>query len=182
VVYPDGRRETLLFVPKYDFNWQTLYRLEKPVFLPKGTRMVVTAHFDNSEKNKYNPDPTKAVRFGDPTYDEMMVGYFDFVNNVRTNIKVDPSVLSSYAGEYAVGPISFTVSADGNQLMFTGAGIPKVEAYPESENKFYFTVVDAQVTFLKNEEGQVSELVFEINGRTIKAKRVSKVTAEQAAK
>jgi hypothetical protein len=79
VVFPDGRRETLLWVPKYDFDWQTVYRLKSPVMLPKGSRIIVTAHFDNSAKNKHNPDPTKAVRWGDPSYDEMMIGWIEYV-------------------------------------------------------------------------------------------------------
>jgi hypothetical protein len=78
-LYPDGRRETLLWVPQYDFNWQTVYRLKKPALIPKGTKLIVTAHFDNSPKNKYNPDPTKPVRWGDPTYDEMMIGWVSFM-------------------------------------------------------------------------------------------------------
>ena len=55
VVYPDGKRETLLNVDRYNFNWQTLYRLKKPVAIPKGSRFVVSAVFDNSAKNKLNP-------------------------------------------------------------------------------------------------------------------------------
>jgi len=78
VIYPDGRTETLLWVPKFSFNWQTMYYLKKPVFLPRGTRMIVTAHFDNSDKNKYNPDPTKTIRWGDPTYEEMMIGWMEY--------------------------------------------------------------------------------------------------------
>ena len=78
VVYPDGRTETLLWVPKFSFNWQTMYYLKKPVLLPKGTKMIVTAHFDNSDKNKYNPDPTKTIRWGDPTYEEMMIGWMEY--------------------------------------------------------------------------------------------------------
>jgi mono/diheme cytochrome c family protein len=79
VIYPNGQRATLLWVPKFNFNWQTLYILKEPVAIPKGTRMIITAHFDNSAKNKYNPDPAKAVRWGDPTYDEMMIGWMDYV-------------------------------------------------------------------------------------------------------
>lgn len=79
VIYPDGRRETLLWVTKFNFNWQTVYYLKKPISIPRGTRAVITAHFDNSLKNKYNPDATKAVRWGDPTYDEMMIGWMDYV-------------------------------------------------------------------------------------------------------
>ena len=75
VFYPDGRSEELLNVPRYDFSWQTSYSFKQPVAIPKGTRFVVTGYFDNSAKNRYNPDPAKAVRFGDPTYDEMMVGW-----------------------------------------------------------------------------------------------------------
>jgi mono/diheme cytochrome c family protein len=84
VIYPDGRRETLLWVPKFGFNWQTMYYLKRPVALPKGTKLIVTAHFDNSAKNKYNPDPTKAIRWGDPTYEEMMIGWMEYyVDNAQ---------------------------------------------------------------------------------------------------
>jgi peroxiredoxin len=79
VVYPDGKRETLLSVPRYDFNWQTYYRLEKPLRLPAGTRIECTAYFDNSAANPNNPDPTKLVRWGEQTWDEMMIGFVDYV-------------------------------------------------------------------------------------------------------
>jgi mono/diheme cytochrome c family protein len=78
VIYPDGRQETLLWVPKFSFNWQTMYYLKKPVSIPKGTKLIVTAHFDNSDKNKYNPDPAKTIRWGDPTYEEMMIGWMEY--------------------------------------------------------------------------------------------------------
>jgi mono/diheme cytochrome c family protein len=88
VVYPDGRRETLLWVPKFNFNWQIMYELKKPVTIPKGSKIIVTAHFDNSTRNRYNPDPTKDVRWGDPTYDEMMIGWFDllFDNPMKSDV------------------------------------------------------------------------------------------------
>jgi hypothetical protein len=76
--YPDGRSEALLNVPRYDFSWQTMYSFKRPVAIPKGTRFLLTAHFDNSSQNKYNPDPNQAVRWGDPTYDEMMVAIFEY--------------------------------------------------------------------------------------------------------
>jgi hypothetical protein len=88
--YPDGRSEVLINVPKYSFNWQTNYYLKTPKAMPKGTRVEVVAHFDNSTNNKYNPDPAKPVRFGDPTYDEMMIGFVDFTNDAQQlNLKVD---------------------------------------------------------------------------------------------
>ena len=76
-VYPDGRQQTLLDVPAYDFNWQTSYRLSEPVNLPANTRIHCVAHFDNSENNLNNPDPTRAVSWGEQTWDEMMIGYVD---------------------------------------------------------------------------------------------------------
>jgi peroxiredoxin len=78
-VYPDGKEEILLLVPRYDFNWQSNYRLAKPMALPAGTRIECTAYYDNSEKNPNNPDPTKAVRWGDQTWEEMMIGFVDYV-------------------------------------------------------------------------------------------------------
>jgi hypothetical protein len=78
-VYPDGRSEVVLQVPRYDFNWQLLYQFREPLFLPKGARLDCVAHFDNSAKNKYNPDPTKEVRWGDQTWEEMMIGWFDYI-------------------------------------------------------------------------------------------------------
>jgi hypothetical protein len=74
--YPDGTDETLLSVPKYDFNWQISYELATPKVLPKGTKLEVIAHFDNSTGNKFNPDPAKDVRWGDQTWEEMMIGFF----------------------------------------------------------------------------------------------------------
>src|SRR5436853_469562 len=72
-----GQRETLLDVPHYDFNWQTSYRLAEPKLLPAGTRMHCIAHYDNSEDNPNNPNPKATVRWGDQTWNEMMIGYFD---------------------------------------------------------------------------------------------------------
>jgi hypothetical protein len=77
--YPDGRTEVLLSVPQYDFNWQITYQLKEAKRLPKGTEIEVVAHFDNSPQNKFNPDPTKDVRWGDQTWEEMMIGFFGTV-------------------------------------------------------------------------------------------------------
>jgi hypothetical protein len=77
--YPDGTSETLLSVPKWDFNWQLTYMLAKPKLLPKGTEIEVIAHYDNSANNKFNPDPSKDVRWGDQTWEEMMIGFFSTI-------------------------------------------------------------------------------------------------------
>jgi hypothetical protein len=75
--YPDGTREVLLDVPHYDFNWQTQYRLSEPKVFPAGSKMLCTAAFDNSAKNLANPDPNAVVRWGDQSWEEMMIGYID---------------------------------------------------------------------------------------------------------
>jgi hypothetical protein len=77
--YADGASETLLSVPKYDFNWQITYELAKPKLLPAGTELEVIAHYDNSANNKFNPDPSKDVRWGDQTWEEMMIGFYGTV-------------------------------------------------------------------------------------------------------
>ena len=77
--FPDGRRETVLNVPRYDFNWQLGYSLAKPVKVPKGTKLVVYAHFDNSASNKFNPAPNSTVYMGTMTWEEMMFPFFSVV-------------------------------------------------------------------------------------------------------
>ena len=80
LVLPDNSRRTLLEVPRYDFNWQLLYRLAEPLMAPLGSRIEATAVFDNSTNNPANPDPTKTVRWGEQTDNEMLLGYIEYVN------------------------------------------------------------------------------------------------------
>ena len=78
-ITPDGKKETLLSVPKFEFGWQSVYRPEKPIRLAKGTTLRCVAHFDNSAKNPQNPDPMKRLYWGDQTWEEMMIGWVDYV-------------------------------------------------------------------------------------------------------
>ena len=80
LVHADGRREILLVVPRYDFNWQLQYRFEKAIMMEKGSRMEVTFHYDNSPNNPANPDPSKVVRWGDRSEDEMMVTWTETID------------------------------------------------------------------------------------------------------
>jgi hypothetical protein len=83
--YPDGRKETILSVPNYDFNWQTDYVFKQPLKLPKGTKLHATAWYDNSTANKSNPDPSKDVWWGDQTWEEMMFTGLTFsIDPVKT--------------------------------------------------------------------------------------------------
>ncbi|MEX2582834.1 MAG: hypothetical protein WD766_06155 [Gemmatimonadota bacterium] len=77
ITYPDGRHEQLLHVPRYDFSWQHTYNLREPVLAPAGSTMRFTLWWDNSEANPSNPDPTVAVRYGEPTTAEMGFGFMN---------------------------------------------------------------------------------------------------------
>jgi hypothetical protein len=84
LVYPDGRSETVLSVPKYDFNWQTYYVFSHPLAVPKGTRLEATARYDNSAGNRWNPDPGVDVRWGEQTWQEMQYSGITFtIDNQR---------------------------------------------------------------------------------------------------
>ena len=72
VLYPNGNSDTLLRVAHYDFRWQIIYYLAKPLALPQGTRIEVVGHWDNSANNPYNPDPRATVRFGYQSFEEML--------------------------------------------------------------------------------------------------------------
>lgn len=91
--YPDGRDETLLVLPNYNFEWQLTYRYPPNTFhFPKGTRITCVAHYDNSPFNPYNPDPDTIVRNGPQTIHEMMNGFFVYTHDGEDlNLAVDPA-------------------------------------------------------------------------------------------
>ena len=76
--YPDGKKETLLNVPNYDFNWQTTYRLRKPKAVPQGTVLQIVGHHNNSSSNLANPDPSQIVKWGDQTWEEMLIALYEW--------------------------------------------------------------------------------------------------------
>ncbi len=90
LVFPTGETQTILRVPRYDFGWQLWYEPKDEILLPKGTKISCTAHFDNSPNNPSNPDATKDVKWGDQTWEEMMIGFFD----VRFPADMDPKLLA----------------------------------------------------------------------------------------
>lgn len=79
-IYPDGHEEVLLYVPHYDFRWQETYFLKKQFLLPKGTKLMTVAYFDNSKNNFQNPDPSKSIRWGEPSDEEMMGFWLQFAD------------------------------------------------------------------------------------------------------
>jgi hypothetical protein len=91
--FPDGTKKALFNVPAYDFNWQLFYYPKEVVTLPRGTRVDLVAHYDNSAANKNNPDPTKDVGFGEQSSDEMMFGVFEFIP--KDGVSPTPATLDS---------------------------------------------------------------------------------------
>ncbi len=108
--FPDGETKVLLSVPKYDFNWQMTYQLAEPVVLPKGTQLEVTAWYDNSSNNKYNPDPTATVYWGDQSWEEMLAGFVDFVIPVGT----EPGKLVRKPKPVVTVPTAHLLDSPGN--------------------------------------------------------------------
>jgi hypothetical protein len=84
-IYPTGESQ-VVFKGKWNFDWQIGYELQKPLPLPKGTRLVAIAHYDNSLNNKYNPDATKDIHWGDQNWDEMQSGFLGLVIDSNTDI------------------------------------------------------------------------------------------------
>lgn len=99
-LFPTGETETLLNVPKYNFNWQVGYEEAKPVLLPAGTRIECTAHHDNSVNNPANPNPNVSVRWGDQTWEEMMMGFFAVV--VDASVKPQDAIVRTQTGRSAL--------------------------------------------------------------------------------
>jgi hypothetical protein len=86
LIFPDGREQVILSVPNYDFNWQLGYNIQ-PIKLPKGTKLICSAHYDNSANNKYNPNPNQTVYYGDMTWEEMMGPFFAITVDKSVNPK-----------------------------------------------------------------------------------------------
>jgi hypothetical protein len=89
LVFPDGRSQIVLRVPRFDYNWQLGYALAEPIPVPKGTRLRVEAHYDNSRGNRYNPDPDTPVYWGDQNWEEMLSPFF----GITLDPQVDPNTV-----------------------------------------------------------------------------------------
>ena len=95
--YPHGRKKTLLSVPRYDFNWQLSYLTSMKI--PKGTKMTVTAHYDNSINNKYNPDPNRTVYRGDQSWKEMMAPSYAVLADLKASQRTIVTHVTQGRGE-----------------------------------------------------------------------------------
>jgi len=123
LIFPDGREQTVLDA-KFNFHWQLGYELEKPIKVPKGTRMVVTAHHDNSANNASNPTPEQAVGWGEMTAQEMMLPWFGVIVDKDSR----PEMIARYKPGDLDGP--FPMTAQGGVVMRTIGGTINVIAPP----------------------------------------------------
>lgn len=174
VFYPDGRSEVLLNVPGYSFAWQLSYHPKSLIRIPAGSKIQVTGYFDNTTKNRFNPDPAKPVRHGEPTYDEMMMGFMDYVvSKPLPPAKVDPRAFDAFVGKYDFGANrTYSVTREGARYFGQATNNPKRELFPASEMRFVIPEVESQITFIKDEKGQV-EMLYEQNERATQCKRIS---------
>ena len=125
-LYPDGTTETLLNVPQYDFNWQSMYRLAQPKRLPAGTTIRVSGAFDNSPQNPANPNPNATVTFGEQTFDEMFIGYINYaelpdkVATAKPPVFANSSVARARVGE----AFSLALTAANSPTSFRADSLP----------------------------------------------------------
>ena len=87
LVGPDGNQQTLLTVPRYDFDWQTFYELTEPMVFPAGSKLVTVGYYDNSVRNRYNPSPDQEVYWAEQSWDEMFNPFFEFGVEAQTAAK-----------------------------------------------------------------------------------------------
>lgn len=180
--YPNGDDEVLLDVPRYDFNWQLSYELVEPKLLPKGTRIVCTAAYDNSEDNPVNPDPNKRVGWGDQSWQEMMIGFFSVVPADESNeplisdASIDPSGTWTWKRsgkserltlKLKDNRLTGSIQASGREIPITKAQIQRDQlTFQISVKEFGDLLMDFQATVTERQlRGKIS-FTIESVGRT----------------
>jgi CubicO group peptidase (beta-lactamase class C family) len=155
---PDSIEIFKLNVEAYPQGFNTYDSLGE-AYMVHGDKELAIANYKKSlELNPQNTGATRAIAS---------------LTNARTEVKLDPKVYESYVGDYELTPnFVVTVTSEGGKLMAQPSGQPKNELFPTSETEFFLKVVDAQVTFVKNEQGQVTQLILHQNGRNMPAKKI----------
>lgn len=176
--YPDGTEEKLLDIPNYDFNWQTTYTYREPKVIPAGTNVELTLWWDNSADNPANPDSTRAVRFGEPTTDEMMFGFMNYAYvDEPEAVDVDVATLESYTGKYEITetdrPMTIGIHVAGSTLMLSAFGQGSFPLVTVSETRFSFDFAGIEIEFQKDANGVVDSMMVYQRGEGVVARRLS---------
>lgn len=181
--YPDGREEVLLDVPRYDFGWQTEYFLAQPKRMPKGTRLESIAHFDNSEDNLNNPNPKATVRFGEQTFEEMMIGFFQMTLADQDLTQPEPEPIartSDFLELYKLQGLKFsddlefaarrTLSTDEDDAKFFFFAAEKLrEVLPQLDRVCISYVEDGKLRLFRVVEADEFRGVFRSPSTVVKA-------------
>ena len=122
----DGKSETLLDIPHYDFNWQLRYDYAQPRVIPAGSTVKVTAVFDNSTNNPANPDPTRTVGWGPQTFDEMMIGYVEAYRSLSDPADTSAAEFSEPRPGFVLGALFKRMDSNGDGQL-TGDEIPEAQ-------------------------------------------------------
>ena len=165
-VYPNGEREILLDVPSYDFNWQQTFYLAEPKLLPRGTSVRCTGIFNNSANNPVNPNPNADVRWGDQSYDEMLVGFFHTVpvekNEAQflesSNVRFDPTGVWVWGRNGRIPRGRMTLNLNGNRLTGTatvGGGKRQVENAVIRGDQLEFTITYSESRIMLEFKGKM---------------------------
>jgi len=175
--YPDGSVETLLDVPQYDFNWQNIYKLAEPKFAPAGSTLRCYATFDNSEDNLANPDPTAEVRWGDQTWEEMMIGWFSDTTDIEPEQRPEGySRTERFLDSISEKPpriskllLRSAGDAHESDVAMERFEMRLVKLLPQLDRVCISTVEDGQVKFLKVTQPAVLDYALGTTERTYKA-------------
>lgn len=183
LVYPDGKTEVLLDVPHYDFNWQNAYIFDKPKLAPAGSKMVCDATFDNSEKNLANPDPKATVRWGDQTWEEMMIGYFDMVLADQDLQQKAETRVDQFRAQAKSNPIALSdeVKAKAREALASNEkldafGLELRKTFPQLDRICLTTLVDGKVVIenVAQDDAAAGKLASANAGKKVDA-RISKL-------
>ncbi len=163
MTYPDGREETLLDVPTYDFNWQWVYYPEEYIKVPKGSRIEVTAKYDNSAANEHNPDPAREIMFGEDTNSEMLFGFFEVIAD--EGMKLRPA-----ATEERVKPLLAMHPEDSTYELSVGMGMGKLSwgLYLPKDGEGTVYILDGNLTLTCT----TRDIVWDGSTATMKARLI----------
>ncbi|WP_297694124.1 hypothetical protein [Phenylobacterium sp.] len=170
IIYPNGKEQMLLALPRYDFNWQYEYFLREPLKVPAGSKIVARWTYDNSQRNPRNPDPKKLVYWGEQTTEEMMATYLHYRWVDETVAHQTPEYEKMLQGNLMIGVLDDNM--DGKLELAELKGGPKS---PAQALKKYFALIDT------NHDGALEKAELEAASKLMPRRRPAPPAAQQPA-